>query len=195
MKTRRFLAYLAIAAVGCGFAVSCDDNDEPTDPRINDPYNTTQFIFINTISEDKSQTTGGGQPLLFEKEGFYDYSTILTYYDGGYSYEVFIPAEGGKLTLTDQPGYNWFIVSDLEMGDTVIPFEEQNLGNENSSGSWYYFSKSNDYLTIDHLAPEELEFTIAPNPDKKERKMSVYIREDAPVSIGINMIFVQQGQE
>lgn len=196
MKAKRFI-YIALAVVAsCGFATNCSD-DEPEDPRINDPYNSSQFIFIDNESIDKSQMTGGGQPLLFDKEGFYKYSTILTYSDNNYTYEVFIPASGGELNLSDASGYNWFKTQEFTLvNGNNVALEEENLGVEEGGNSgWYYFRKYNDYLSISHTVPEQLDFKIEPNTSKDERRISVRIYEDAPVSVFVEMIFIQQGKK
>lgn len=189
MKTRRFLAYLAMAAICCGVVAGCDDNDEP------DNTPTTEFIYIDErTDEEKNEIVGGCGLIPFEKEGFYGYKVIATRsYQNPNSYQIFIPAKGADLNLVQPTRYYWMWTPEfMYLNEEKISFNEEKLG-ELSEGRYYYV-KTTDYLTVRFDTEKEINFSIPANDSKKERIIKVSLSNYFATCLNADMIFIQAGK-
>ncbi len=195
MKARRFLAYLAIVAVGCGFAVSCDDNDNPKrDPSFYDG----QTILHEMSEEDKKlkeEMSGASAMLELELQSDYPFHAEVTPIFGRGIYEIYIPYQAMTINLI-RDNYYWLGVHDdlTTIDEAKIMFETEWYGFINEYEKFKFYKKTNEYLTVTHTEPKILTVAISENQSKKTRRISLEVHDEAPIRHCSTIIFIQEGK-
>lgn len=203
MKARKFLAYLAMATVCCGFAVGCDDNDEPENP-----YDNAQIKYVDKrTAEEFGNGTDGF--LDFNWDFFYMYNNkveITRYADRG-EYIIYIPSEASQIFLehsnAEQEKVMIKLTNPVFLNSEEIIFEE-NVDTNKQYGLWHekHMFSSNDLTityTIDYTQNVEdgesdsMSFNIAAN-DGDERKISLTITNEGDRFQQADVTIIQAGK-
>lgn len=197
MKANKFLAYLAIVIVGCGFAVSCDDNDEPENPYYND-------MVVYTDARTDAERQGDTDEFLdFTWGAFNGYRVEITRYADGGTYKIFIPATSIEMNLSSE--YQMYEKMKLCPDATIlvdnnpIQLSETTENYEEDDFEYIRHIYNSDYLSITykHRATcdqnSSLKFVVAENTGA-EREIKVKVENLGDNYEVAEIIFIQAGK-
>ncbi len=193
MKTNRFLAYLAIAVLGCSFVVGCDDNDNPPAPPQDPNYNDT-IIYIDERTDELYSGSGGF--VNFKEESLDGYRVIVRQQDLNKIYEIHIPATGVDLVLKSESellGTH----PEIKVNGNTETFTAEEFEYADESELLRFYVSRHDCMTVSFSSLNEISYKIEANDSKEARtiEIGVYAAINYPNGYpNSDIIFIQAGK-
>lgn len=193
MKANKFLVYLAIATLGCSFAVSCDDNDNPPTPPQGQNYNDT-IIYIDERTGDKYSGSGGF--VDFNEESLDGYRVIVRQQNLNQIYEIYIPAEGANLILKSESellGTH----PEIKVNGNAEIFTTEEFEYADESELLRFYVNRHDCMTVSFSELNEINYKIGANDSKEVRTIEIGVYSAINYPNGYpnsDIIFIQEGK-